>query len=185
MTVFWSICVGFIFGAVFIGLKRKINNVDKKARKHKRNNENFIPVRVKKPIELKPSTALFVEEFRSIQSDLKVRYEKSAKSLLRDKMLFESTYQRGDSVFIEIPNDLIRKHFKDHLFYNKEHCNQLKLAFKKLDITATDMQDESRFGDYIYSDDEFRRTMLMVEVTRKDIVYREAYSNNKPYYIER
>ncbi|ANZ98127.1 hypothetical protein BFC20_10630 [Brochothrix thermosphacta] len=185
MTVFWSICIGFVFGAIFIGLERKTNNVDEKARKHKRNNENFTRVRVKKPIELKPSTALFVEGFRNVQSDLKVRYEKSAKSLLGDERLFESTYQRGDSVFIEIPNDLIRKHFKNHLFYNKEHCNQLKLAFKKLDITATDMQDESRFGDCIYSDDEFRRTMLMVEVTRKDIVYREAYSNNKPYYIER
>ena len=183
MTIFFGTFLVLIFGAVFIGLKRKINNVDKEARKH--NDENFIPVRVKKPIELKPSTALFVEEFRSIQSDLKVRYEKSAKSLLRDKMLFESTYQRGDSVFIEIPNDLIRKHFKDHLLCNKEHCNQLKLAFKKLDITATDMQDEARFEDCVYSDEEFGRTMLMIEIIRKDIIFKERYSNDNPYRVER
>lgn len=105
-----------------------------------------------------------VHEFRKVQFELAEKYKQSAEELLKEPRLINFAYEYGNYIVIEVPNSLVRRHFHDYFFENREHLRQLKSNFSELNIVVTDINDASRCNTYNYSQNEDRRILLHIEV---------------------
>ena len=149
--------------------KRKVDVIRLGSRVHGMPPEEQTIIPTPKPKPLKPVVAVLVEEFRNVQSELAERYEKAAKALLKNEDLASVAYEYRNFVVIHLQNDLVFKYFKGFSFENNEQLYQLKLAFEKLGIDATDMEDKPKINNRGYSDKSDKRIVLHIKTAEREL----------------